>query len=337
MRAWALWAGCLLSACTRAPAPCGADVDCPAARCVNGACVSDAPPLDGGIAIDGGRLDRGVDPDDGVPRDDGPRDDGPRDDGPRDGGPRDAEPLIDAAPGCEFLMVTVDVDAGALEVRRDEPVELRVTATGGATITYESSAGGAFIDEPTGALWIARDEVDWPWFTDRVSLTVTAELDGCRAQQRVFVTLLGDVLVADVVSGRLDVIGSDGFEFGQWRLVDQSGVSALARMPDGGFVAAIRGPLDERGLRSAPRILRLDANGQEVLRFEPFDLMRAPIFTGQIEHLYVQGERVIAANVADDTIRWFDFEGELRRSVAGGGSWIEALAPRGDDNDGTSV
>lgn len=329
IRLWgalALWA---LGACTQAPAPCGDDKNCPNAQCINGACVVVVPAADAGhfsdgdIVPDGGSLDRGLDR--------GGLDRGGLDRGGLDRGPLDALPPIDAQPGCEFLTLDVEVVTDDLVVRRNEPVDLRITAADGAILSYSSSAGGAFLDQPTGVRWIARDEVDWPWRTGGITLTVSADLGDCRAQRRVQITLLGDVLLADTTTGQLQAIGSDGRWFGQWRLIDQSGVSALARTADGGFVAAIRGEFD--GVDYAPEILRLNANGEEMFRFAKVDDGGETLFTGPIRQLYVVGDTVIVANVADDTIRWFDGDGRLTASAAGGGSWIECMAPR----NGTAV
>lgn len=302
-----------LSGCTQAPAPCAGHADCPQALCVNGACVS-ASALDGGVVFDGsiggndrGAVDRG--PDDG------------------DDGVTDAGPIADAQPECEHLMLDVQVTNNAEVVRRNESVDMRVTAIEGAEIEYSSSAGGAFLDLEGGKLWIARDDVDWPWFTDRITLTVTARFEGCQQDRQIQVTLLGDLLVADVLSGRLDVFGSNGTPFGQWRLIDQTGIGAMARMPDGGFVVGTRGR--ENDPDRMPEIIRLNANGEEILRFEMTDQAGQDIFTRVIEHLHVRDGLVIASNTTDDMIRWFTFEGELVRSVDCDCGWIEALAPRG--------
>lgn len=306
----------LVAGCTQAPAPCVRATDCVPGVCVNGACVEPPPPdmgdrldgrldeglLDGGL-LDGGRTDRGDDPVDLGP---------------------------DVAPGCEGLELRVTLPADLEPLRRNEPVQLTVTHSPGAIITYESSAGGAFVEDPTGARWIARDEVPWPWRSGPVQLSVRAELDDCQTTRQAQVVLLGDLLMVDGVNGQARAIGSDGTDFGQWRVFDGSGVSAVTLLPDGGFLASVRGPIIG-DTRSEPELLRLDADGQEIARFATFDDAGERLFNRAATHLHVVGDEVVAVNGHDDFVHWFSLDGAYLRSVETDGVWAEAAAPWGDD------
>lgn len=297
-----------LAGCTYAPAPCADHADCPAAQCINGACV-----------VQGLVGDRGAEP---APQPE-PGDVDPRDMDP----PTDARAAMDAAPGCEHLNLTVELPPGVGPLRRNEPVRLSVGVADGASLTYSSSAGGAFVEDPQGAQWIARDDVTWPWQTDGIDLTVEAALGDCRVSRSVRVTLVGDLLLGDAVSGQIDVIGSNGTLFGQWRLVDPSGITGLARMPDGGFLVGIRGPSRD-GDNDTPEIVRLDPNGVEVLRFATISSVDArPLFSGPIYTLHVVGDEVIAAGIRDSVVHWFSLDGAHLRSVSTDGVWATAVAP----------
>lgn len=302
--AWLLVA---LIGCNRAPAPCADHTDCPAAQCINGACVVQTLVPDAAPQPDG---EPAPEPE------------------PRDmGEPRDAVISMDAAPGCEHLGLTVTLPEDAGPLRRNEPIRLSVTVAAGAMVTYESSAGGAFVEEPGGAQWIARDEVAWPWETGPIDLTVRASLDDCRVSQSVRVTLIGDLMLGDGVSGQLDIVGSNGTLFGQWRLVDPSGVSALTRLPDGGYLVGVRGP-SQNGTHDAPEIVRLDANGQEVSRFATTSVVDAsPLFTRPVVDLHVDGGEVVAVSNHDAAVHWFSLDGQHLRTVETDGARTVAVAP----------
>lgn len=316
----------LVVGCTQAPAPCVRAADCVPGVCVNGVCV-DPPPLDMGDRLDG-RLDEGQ-------LDEGQLDGGLSDGGRLDGGriDRGGDPVDlgpDMAPGCEGLELRVTLPADLGPLRRNEPVQLTVTHSPGAIITYESSAGGAFVEDPTGAQWIARDEVPWPWRSGPVQLSVRAELDDCQTTRQAQVMLLGDLLTGDIQTGQISVIGSNGTDFGQWRLLDGSGVTAMTLLPDGGFIVAIRGPLID-GFNREPELLRLDANGQEIDRFAAFDEAGDRLFNRGVTHVHVVGDEVVAVNGHDDFVRWFSLDGAYLRSIDTDGVWPETAAPWGDN------
>jgi hypothetical protein len=304
--------------CTRAPAPCVRVADCETGACINGTCLQPMPLVpdqgernDGMIELDGGPLDRGVDRDRGLD-------------------PMDLDPLPDAQPGCEGLSLTVTLPDDLGPLRRDEPVQLTVDANFEAQLSYESTAGGAFVENPTGARWIARDEVRWPWRTAPITLTVHGDFEDCRVTRRVQVTLLGDLLISDVSTGQIQAVGSNGTVFGQWRLVDGTGINTMTPTPDGGLIVAIRGP-STAGRNEDPEMVRLNANGEEIRRFATTDLNGEKLFNRPVTHVYVVGDEVVAVNGHDDAVHWFDLDGAYLRSFSTDGVWVEALSPWGDD------
>lgn len=305
--------GLLALGCTHAPAPCASDEACGAEICVNGACVSP--------------LDPQPEP---QPTPEPQPQPTPEPEGDRDAGVRDAFFAMDAAPGCEHLGLRVALPADVQPLRRDEPVRLTVQVADGASLEYSSSADGVFVEEPGGAQWIARDDVIWPWHTGPIDLTVRATLDECVVSDSVRITLLGDLMVGDGTSGQLNIIGSNGSLYGQWRLVDATGISALARAPDGGYLVGIRGPYDGNHY-SAPAILRLDANGRELLRFSNTSIVDAsPLLTRPARWIWVVGDEVVVSGTQDPATHVFSLDGRHLRSVSTDDVWTVAVAPWND-------
>ena len=170
-------------------------------------------------------------------------------------------------PNCETLAVTARIEA-AESISRSDAVEILYTAPAGTTISAFAAEGGLFTQRRDGALFYSPggsvngdDELQWPWFTGAVNITVRAvDAEGCRGEAETSVVVAGDVLASDLTSGGIFALGSDGRVIGRYRQGGNRGASDLILLPEavgGGFVYATPGYADE-----PPTLTRLTAEGR---------------------------------------------------------------------------
>ena len=179
---------------------------------------------------------------------------------------------------------------------RGEAVEITVEVDRDAEMSFEADEGGRFTPRADRVFWAAAGgepgDVDWPWWTGPVEVTVRATTgDGCTSTASVAVTLYGDVILGDLSRSYLFAVGSDGPRLGRFRQVTERGIEDAILLPDRGFAVILGDDGDEPAF-----IRRLDADGDMLLDFAAVDEAGAPLWAhDEPEHLLYETIEISSA------------------------------------------
>ncbi len=200
---------------------------------------------------------------------------------------------------------------------RAEAVEVRYTVDQEAEVTLSAPEGGRFTPRDDHFFWAAgggeMGDVDWPWWTGPVTLTVTANANGCIGEATVQAQLAGDVLVADWSGSYLFTLGSDGRRLGRFRQIGEQGLTAAIKIPSahgGGFAVVMRPRNGEDA-----QVRKLTREGDMDVDFEMLGSDGLPLYPegrrlDQIAFDPVNGYIVGDNGVGDTLVRW-DLQGQF--------------------------
>ncbi len=221
-----------------------------------------------------------------------------------------------------------DVSAALSEDRpyhRGEAAEITFTVDREAEMSFEADHGGRFTPRADRVFWAAGGgepgDVDWPWWTGPVEVTVRAtDGNGCTATAIVAVTLYGDVIVGDLSRSYLFALGSDGRRLGRFRQVTERGIEDAILLPDRGYAVILGEDGDEPAF-----IRRLDEQGDMVLDFDAVDSGDNPLWAhDEPAHLLYDPIRELlwVDNGLDSYVHRFRLDG----------TWVDRVLVPGHNN-----